>query len=131
MVAAARLQTVLASFGVSAFSRTSRVYSPTARSWGAKAERSLPEPPGLSPPLRSCPPQSEDPGPNGREHDGRSFNGGTVRATGGKIYTQNRKHYPMPDIPVLRGWSRPAGPSETERPISQTWLTSSDREPTW
>ena len=25
-------------------------------------------------------------------------------ATGGKIYTQNLKHYPMPDIAVTRGW---------------------------
>ena len=28
----------------------------------------------------------------------------TVAATGGKIYTQNLKHYPMPDVAVLRGW---------------------------
>ena len=28
----------------------------------------------------------------------------TVVATGGKIYTQNFKHYPMPDIGVERGW---------------------------
>ncbi len=28
----------------------------------------------------------------------------TVAATGGKIYTQNRRHYPMPDIAVIRGW---------------------------
>ena len=28
----------------------------------------------------------------------------TVAATGGKIYTQNVKHYPMPDIAVLKGW---------------------------
>ena len=28
----------------------------------------------------------------------------TVAATGGKIYTQNLKHYPMPDIAVLKGW---------------------------
>ncbi len=28
----------------------------------------------------------------------------TAAATGGKIYTQNLKHYPMPDITVARGW---------------------------
>ena len=28
----------------------------------------------------------------------------TVAATGGKIYTQNLKHYPMPDIVVIKGW---------------------------
>jgi predicted nucleic acid-binding protein len=28
----------------------------------------------------------------------------TAAATGGKIYTQNLKHYPMPDIAVLKGW---------------------------
>jgi predicted nucleic acid-binding protein len=28
----------------------------------------------------------------------------TVAATGGKIYTQNVKHYPMPDIAVTKGW---------------------------
>ena len=28
----------------------------------------------------------------------------TAAATGGKIYTQNLKHYPMPDIAVTRGW---------------------------
>jgi len=28
----------------------------------------------------------------------------TVAATGGKIYTQNLKHYPMPDVAVDRGW---------------------------
>lgn len=28
----------------------------------------------------------------------------TVIATGGKIYTQNLKHYPMPDIALARGW---------------------------
>ncbi len=28
----------------------------------------------------------------------------TAAATGGKIYTQNVKHYPMPDIAVTRGW---------------------------
>jgi hypothetical protein len=28
----------------------------------------------------------------------------TVAVTGGKIYTQNLKHYPMPDIAVLKGW---------------------------
>ena len=28
----------------------------------------------------------------------------TVAATGGKIYTQNLKHYPMPDIAVIKGW---------------------------
>lgn len=28
----------------------------------------------------------------------------TVAATGGKIYTQNLKHYPMPDVAVLKGW---------------------------
>ena len=28
----------------------------------------------------------------------------TVMVTGGKIYTLNRKHYPMPDLVVTRGW---------------------------
>jgi predicted nucleic acid-binding protein len=28
----------------------------------------------------------------------------TVVATGGKIYTQNVKHYPMPDIALAKGW---------------------------
>ncbi len=28
----------------------------------------------------------------------------TVAATGGKIYTQNLKHYPMTDVVVLKGW---------------------------
>lgn len=28
----------------------------------------------------------------------------TVAASGGKIYTQNVKHYPMPDVAVLKGW---------------------------
>ncbi len=28
----------------------------------------------------------------------------TVAATGGKIYTQNVKRYPMPDIAVTKGW---------------------------
>jgi hypothetical protein len=28
----------------------------------------------------------------------------TVMKTGGKIYCQNIKHYPMPDIVVERGW---------------------------
>jgi predicted nucleic acid-binding protein len=28
----------------------------------------------------------------------------TAAATGGKIYTQNVKHYPMPDIGVTKGW---------------------------
>ena len=28
----------------------------------------------------------------------------TAAATGGKIYTQNLKHYPMPDIGVTKGW---------------------------
>ena len=28
----------------------------------------------------------------------------TVAATGGKIYTLNLKHYPMPDVAVLKGW---------------------------
>jgi predicted nucleic acid-binding protein len=28
----------------------------------------------------------------------------TVATTGGKIYTQNLKHYPMPDVVVLKGW---------------------------
>ena len=28
----------------------------------------------------------------------------TVAATGGKIYTQNVKHFPMPDVIVLKGW---------------------------
>lgn len=27
-------------------------------------------------------------------------------ATGGKTYTQNLEHYPMPDVAVLKGWSR-------------------------
>jgi hypothetical protein len=25
-------------------------------------------------------------------------------ATGGKIYTNNLKHYPMPDVVAVRGW---------------------------
>lgn len=29
---------------------------------------------------------------------------GTVGATGGKLYTQNLKHYPMPDLAILKGW---------------------------
>jgi predicted nucleic acid-binding protein len=28
----------------------------------------------------------------------------TVMGTGGKIYTQSVKHYPMPDIAVAKGW---------------------------
>lgn len=28
----------------------------------------------------------------------------TVAATGGKIYTQNLKHYPMPDVAAIKGW---------------------------
>jgi len=28
----------------------------------------------------------------------------TATATGGKIYTKNLKHYPMPDVAVLKGW---------------------------
>ena len=28
----------------------------------------------------------------------------TVVATGGKIYTQNLKHFPMPDVIVRKGW---------------------------
>jgi len=28
----------------------------------------------------------------------------TAGTTGGKVYTQNVKHYPMPDIAVLKGW---------------------------
>jgi predicted nucleic acid-binding protein len=28
----------------------------------------------------------------------------TAAATGGKIYTQNVKHYPMPDVAVIKGW---------------------------
>jgi Predicted nucleic acid-binding protein, contains PIN domain len=28
----------------------------------------------------------------------------TVALTGGTIYTQNRKHYPMPEIAALKGW---------------------------
>jgi hypothetical protein len=28
----------------------------------------------------------------------------TVAATGGKIYTQNLKHYPMPDVAAVKGW---------------------------
>lgn len=28
----------------------------------------------------------------------------TVATTGGKIFTQNTKHYPMPDIVVKKGW---------------------------
>jgi len=28
----------------------------------------------------------------------------TVAATGGKIYTLNVKHYPMPDVAVVKGW---------------------------
>ena len=28
----------------------------------------------------------------------------TAAATGGKIYTQNMKHFPMPDVFVLKGW---------------------------
>jgi hypothetical protein len=28
----------------------------------------------------------------------------TVMARGGRIFTLNLKHYPMPDLPVYRGW---------------------------
>jgi predicted nucleic acid-binding protein len=28
----------------------------------------------------------------------------TAAATGGRIYTQNLKHYPMPEVVVVRGW---------------------------
>ena len=28
----------------------------------------------------------------------------TVAATGGKIITRNLKHYPMPDVAVVKGW---------------------------
>jgi predicted nucleic acid-binding protein len=28
----------------------------------------------------------------------------TVASTGGKIYTLNVKHYPMPDVAVVKGW---------------------------
>jgi predicted nucleic acid-binding protein len=28
----------------------------------------------------------------------------TAAATGGKIYTQNLKHFPMPDVAVIKGW---------------------------
>ncbi len=28
----------------------------------------------------------------------------TVAATGGNFYTQNLKHFPMPDVIVLKGW---------------------------
>jgi predicted nucleic acid-binding protein len=28
----------------------------------------------------------------------------TVAATGGRILTQNVKHYPMPDVAVVKGW---------------------------
>ena len=28
----------------------------------------------------------------------------TAAATGGRIYTQNLKHYPMPEVAVTRGW---------------------------
>jgi hypothetical protein len=28
----------------------------------------------------------------------------TVAATGGRIHTQNLKHYPMPEIAVIKGW---------------------------
>jgi predicted nucleic acid-binding protein len=28
----------------------------------------------------------------------------TVKKTGGKIYTLNAKHYPMPDLVVLKAW---------------------------
>jgi predicted nucleic acid-binding protein len=29
---------------------------------------------------------------------------GTVATTGGRIYTLNVRHYPMPDITVVKGW---------------------------
>jgi len=28
----------------------------------------------------------------------------TAASTGGKIYTRNVKHFPMPDVPVLKAW---------------------------
>jgi predicted nucleic acid-binding protein len=28
----------------------------------------------------------------------------TVASTGGMVYTQNVKHYPMPDVAAMRGW---------------------------
>ncbi len=28
----------------------------------------------------------------------------TAASTGGKIYTLNLKHYPMPDVPALKAW---------------------------
>jgi predicted nucleic acid-binding protein len=28
----------------------------------------------------------------------------TAASTGGRIHTQNIKHYPMPDVAVIRGW---------------------------
>ena len=28
----------------------------------------------------------------------------TAATTGGKIFTQNLKHYPMHDVPVVKGW---------------------------
>ena len=28
----------------------------------------------------------------------------TILDTGGRLYTQNIKHFPMPDLPVTRGW---------------------------
>lgn len=28
----------------------------------------------------------------------------TVGVTGGRLYSQNPKHYPMPDISIARGW---------------------------
>ena len=30
----------------------------------------------------------------------------TVLKTGGKIYTLNTRHYPMPEVPVQRAWKR-------------------------
>ena len=35
----------------------------------------------------------------------------TVQHSGGKLYTLNRKHYPMPDLLVERAWSEPRLPS--------------------
>lgn len=28
----------------------------------------------------------------------------TAATTGGKVYTQNRKHYPMTDVVVVKAW---------------------------
>ena len=50
----------------------------------------------------------------------------TVAATGGKIYTQKLKHYPMPDIAVLKGalgpfWKTLTGPREWPRANARPW----------